>query len=107
MRSIRRQFRVDSPTPPVIEFDHSARSVYVRFLRRAVKKTVERYGEGLIVTVDLDRNGEVIGVEGIGVDNFSIWGLLKKANVQAENIDFSKARMRATPRAVSRELVPT
>jgi hypothetical protein len=53
-----------------------------------VKKTVERYGEGLIVTVDLDRNGEVVGVEGIGVDNFSIWGLLKKANVQAENIDF-------------------
>src|SRR4030095_16301315 len=106
MRSIKRRLTINSPTPPVIEFDPSVGAIYVRFLRRVVKRTIEQTSEGMIVTVDLAQNGEVVGVEGIGFNNFSISQLLRAANVQAENIDFAKARMRATPRGISRALVP-
>jgi uncharacterized protein YuzE len=106
MRSLRRQLTVTSANPPTIEFDPAARAVYVRFLRRAVKRTLERSGSGMIVTVDLDQKGEVVGVESIGFDTFSISQVLKAANVRAQNIDFSKAQMRATPRVAGREMVP-
>jgi uncharacterized protein YuzE len=57
----------------------------------------------MIVTIDVDRSGEVVGIEGVGFSEFTLSGLLKAANVRAENIDFSKAKFRATPRTVSGE----
>jgi uncharacterized protein YuzE len=106
MRKLRHQLNITSTTPPSIEFDPAAGAVYVRFLRRAVKRTIERASEGLVVTIDLDQSDRVVGIEAVGFDNFSISSLLRKANVRAENIDFSRARMRATPPVAERDLVP-
>lgn len=99
MNSLKHHLVVSSAKPPVVEFDAECGAAYVRFSAKSVAKTLERTSErGMIVTIDLDKNGEVVGVEGIGFDNFSISALLKAAKVQAERIDFSKARLRATPR---------
>jgi len=98
---------VQSDRPPVVEFDPEAGAVYVRFSQRKVAKTLEGAGDGMIVTVDLDRDGGVIGIEGVCFDEFSIAQLLKAANVRAGRIDFSKARFRAPSRQVERALVET
>ncbi len=95
---------VKSPRPPIIEIDTEFRAVYVRFRDRKVAKTFERCSDDMIVTIDVDKSGEVVGIEGVGFGEFTLSSLLKAANVRAENIDFSKAKFRATPRAVSREL---
>jgi uncharacterized protein YuzE len=95
---------VQSGVPPIIELDPECGAIYVRFRDRKVAKTFERSSAGMIVTIDLDKSGEVVGIEGVGVGEFTLSGLLKAANVRAENIDFSKAKFRATPRSVSREL---
>lgn len=106
MKTLKHQLNVTSTTPPSIEFDPAAGAVYVRFLRRAVKRTIERGHDGMIVTIDLDQSERVVGIEAVGFDNFSISNLLRAANVRAENIDFAKARMRATPPVMRREPVP-
>lgn len=89
---------VSSAKPPLIEFDGESGGAYVRFSKKPVAQTVERSTEGLIVTIDLDKSGEVVGVEGVGFDKFSISALLKAANVRAEHVDFAKAQLRSTPR---------
>jgi uncharacterized protein YuzE len=54
------------------------------------------------VTVDLDKDGEVVGIEGICFDEFTLQQLLKAARVSADRIDFSKAKFRATSRGARR-----
>jgi len=59
----------------------------------------------MVLTVDLDRSGGVVGVEAIGFAEFTLAKLLKSANIQTEGIDFSQARFRGTPRPEEREPV--
>ena len=98
------KLRVHSPNPPVIEFDPQCGGIYVRFRTSKIAKTFERGSEGMIVTIDVDKSGEVVGIEGIGFTEFTIAGLLKAANVSAANVDFAKAKFRGTPANVSREM---
>jgi len=93
---------VESDRPPVVAFDPECGAVYVRFSQRKVAKTLERTAEGPIVTVDLDKEGGVIGIEAVCFDEFSIAQLLKAANVRAERIDFSKAKFRGPSRHAER-----
>jgi uncharacterized protein YuzE len=98
------QLLVRSEKPPVVEFDPAAGAVYVKFSARRVFKTLERSSDGPIVTVDLDRDGQVVGIEGICFDEFTIQKLLRVARVSAEGIDFSKAKLRATSRHVKEQI---
>ncbi len=95
---------VQSPRPPIIEIDPECGAIYVRFRDRKVVKTFERGSSNMIVTIDVDKSGEVVGIEAVGFGEFTLSGLLKAANVRAENIDFAKAKFRTTPRTVSREV---
>src|SRR5476649_2517874 len=108
MSSLRQQHAilVNSARPPIIEIDPQCQAIYVRFSGKTVAKTLERSSDGMIVTLDLDRDGEVVGIEGIGFKECSLSGLLKAANVRTERMDFSKARWRSTSRHVGRETVP-
>lgn len=72
------KFVVQSIEPPVVEIDSSIRAAYIRFRRAKVARTVSRDTTGAIVAIDLDRNENVIGVELIGVKEFSITVLLRK-----------------------------
>jgi uncharacterized protein YuzE len=74
---------VKSSSPPVVEIDTEARAAYVRFRPEgtAVAKTVSVDQEGPVVAIDLDAKNDVIGVELIGVQEFSVKSLLHYAPV--------------------------
>lgn len=78
---------VDSKAVPTVELDSSAHAAYVRFSNNKVARTVEITSYDCIVTVDLDSEGNTVGVELVGVTEFGIEPLLKKAGV--ENIPAS------------------
>jgi uncharacterized protein YuzE len=84
--------RVNSATAPTVEVDTEAAAVYVRFKRTKVVRTLARNVPHMHVAVDLDRNGEVVGVEAVGVREVQIARILKMAAVQAPNVDFANAR---------------
>ena len=83
---------VKSATPPSIEVDTDAAAVYIRFKRTKVARTIPRETPGMHVAVDLDRNGEVVGIEAVGVREVQIGRILKMAAVKAPNVDFAKAK---------------
>lgn len=106
MKPIRHTLLVRSEKPPVVEFDPLCGAVYVRFSKKAVFKTLERDADAMIVTVDVDKSGGVVGIEAIGFDEFSMSGILQKARVRADHVDFGKARFRGTPKFSARHAVP-
>jgi uncharacterized protein YuzE len=83
---------VKSPTPPTVEVDFDAAAVYVRFRRSKVARTIVRPSGRCIVTVDLDKAGNVVGVEAIGETEVQIGRILRLASVEAPNVDFSRVR---------------
>ncbi len=83
---------IESSTPPTVEVDFDAAAVYVRFRRSKVAKTIVRPSGRCIITVDLDRAGNVVGVEAIGETEVQIGRILKQAAVKAPNVDFSRVR---------------
>ena len=85
---------VKSALPPVIEFDGESGSAYIRFKKTKVDRTLEQCTGGPIITVDLDKAGDVVGVEAILWDEFEIANILKIARVRADAIDFSRAKFR-------------
>ena len=81
----------------MIEVDSSVRAVYVRFNRATVAKTIPQHAEHCHIAIDLDSSGNVIGIEAIGISQFSLHALLKMASVKAPNImDFSRAKYAPT-----------
>ena len=100
MSRVEHRLFIRSDKPPIVEFDPAAGAVYVKFSERRVFKTLERASDGPIVTVDIDKDGEVVGIEGICFDEFTLQELLRAARVSADRIDFSKAKLRATSRSV-------
>jgi len=91
---------VHSARPPIVEIDSESGGVYVRFSDKAVAKTIERQSDGPIITVDVDRQGGVVGIEGLCFAEFSLSQILRQASVRADRVDLSKARFR--PAASSR-----
>lgn len=84
---------VTSSTPPVVEIDTEIQSAYVRFRSsRVVKTVVPGDGEGPVITIDFDQNGHVVGVELIGVTEFGIRNLLRKAPISVNPELLDKAR---------------
>ncbi len=72
---------ISTKRPPVVELDSSAHAAYVRFSKKRVAATKIVSEDKHIVTIDLDTKGEVVGVELVGVEEFSITGLLKLAGI--------------------------
>jgi uncharacterized protein YuzE len=85
---------VQSRTPPTVVIDTEAGAAYVRFKRpeTRVARTQQLPKIGVVVTVDYDRDDEVIGIELLGVKEFGIVKLLGTAQVKAPNADLSRAR---------------
>ena len=94
MNTEQHRFIVKSSTPPTVEVDSQARAVYVRFKRAKVKKTIPQKAELSHIAIDLDAKGEVIGIEAVGITNFTLHALLKMASVKAPNLDFSRTKYR-------------
>ena len=74
--------RVESKNAPVVEFDSAAHAAYVRFSTDKVRRTLVVDVQRCLVTVDLNQSGDVVGIELIGVPEFSINKLIEKAGVR-------------------------
>ena len=85
------QFRAPN-RPPTIEFDHSVGAWYVRFRSGKVKRTISEEKPGVVAAIDLDANNQVVGIELIGVKEFSISLLRKIAPMDTSKVDFDRAR---------------
>jgi uncharacterized protein YuzE len=81
IKSHKNIIHVESTTTPVVELDSAAHAAYIRFSSEKVKKTVVVDVDHCLVTMDVSEAGKVIGVELIGVAEFSIDKLIKKARV--------------------------
>jgi uncharacterized protein YuzE len=75
-----------------VEWDSEADAVYVRFSRRAVARTVDQHAEKMHVAVDMDAQGELVGIEAVGTTRFTLRGILDAARVEAPNVDLANAR---------------
>jgi uncharacterized protein YuzE len=89
--------RVRSASPPSVEIDHEARAVYVRFKRTPVAHTIERESEMMTITIDIDSKNDVVGVEAVGLTQFSLEKILEQAQVQTPNVDLGRARFSMVP----------
>ena len=84
---------VRSSKPPVVEIDTEIQSAYVRFSSNRVARTVvPDEDEGHVITIDLDQNGRVVGVEPTGVTEFGIRNLLHKPPISVPPELLDKAR---------------
>lgn len=100
------QLFIRSSSPPTLEIDPSCHSVYIRFKTAHVHKTVSDNKPGAgVVAVDLDSRGEVIGVELIGVREFSIAAIRHSLPERMKRIDFERARFMPVAMC-ARETVP-
>lgn len=77
--------------PSVIEFDHSVRAWYIRCTRNKVVKTLHEEKSGALVNIDLDAQNRVVGIELLGVREFSISALRRLAPI-ASKINLNRAR---------------
>lgn len=57
---------------PIVELDLEAHAAYVRFSHNKIVKTQPVTTTECIVTIDFDANGEVVGIELVGVKEFGI-----------------------------------
>jgi uncharacterized protein YuzE len=83
---------IRSSNPPIVEIDTAARAAYIRFKTSKVAKTISEDTTGPVVAIDLDENGEVVGVELVGVGEFTLRVLLRIARVKAPNIALDRAK---------------
>jgi uncharacterized protein YuzE len=68
--------------PPVVEIDTEATAAYIRLRDTKVTRT-EPYGsERGFVMLDFDADGNVVGIEVVGQQEFSIRELIKQIPVQ-------------------------
>ena len=90
---------VRSSKPPVVKIDTAIESAYVRFSsNRVVKTFAPDEDEGHVITIDLDENDQVVGVELLGVSEFGIRNLLLKTPISVPPVLLDKARYIAAQR---------
>ena len=71
-----------SKNPPIVELDSAAMAAYVRFSRRKVARTEVLDSRKSTVTVDFDTAGDVIGIELVGVKEFTLSRLLEASGIE-------------------------
>ena len=87
---------IQSSKAPTVEFDPVASAAYIRFSNARVHRTLERCSDDMIITVDVDRSGNVVGVEAIGFSEIVLHKILDLAQVKAPSVDFSRTTFKTT-----------
>jgi uncharacterized protein YuzE len=82
---------VEAKMPPVVELDSEAHAAYVRVSRNKVARTELIEDRRCIVTIDRDRQGNAVGIEFVGVDQFGIRALLRKGKITLSKKDIERA----------------
>lgn len=82
MNTQRPTITITCKTPPVVELDSAAGAAYVRFSRHKVARTQVLESTKATVTVDFDASGDAIGVELLGVREFTLARLLASCGIK-------------------------
>ena len=82
MKTERPIITVTCKTPPVVELDSAAGAAYVRFSRHKVARTQVLDSGKTTITVDFDASGDAIGIELIGVKEFTLARLLASCGIE-------------------------
>ena len=82
MKTEQHVITLKSKAAPVVELDSAAMAAYVRFSRRKVARTQVLDSRKSTVTVDFDAGGEVIGIELVGVKEFTLSRLLETSGIE-------------------------
>jgi hypothetical protein len=77
--------------PMVIEIDPSCHAVYVRFRKTRVHRTVSDSKRGSIMAIDLDVKGRVVGIELVGIANFSVNAIRRRLPERFKDLDLDRA----------------
>lgn len=77
------------PASITIHIDGSCRAVYVQFSEAEVVKTVDCSRGDEVITVDLDANGEAVGVEAVGLQSLSINRIFETIRPHLKGVELS------------------
>src|SRR5207244_3986789 len=84
-KSHNKGFVVPITEPPVVEIDTEATAAYVRLRNAKVARTEPYESDKALVMLDFDADDNVIGIEVVGQQEFSIRELIKQVPVQTSD----------------------
>jgi len=85
-------FVIPITEPPVVEIDTEATAAYIRLREAKVARTEPLGSARGLVMLDFDAEGNVVGIEVIGQQEFSIRELLKLVPVQVTEAILNRTR---------------
>jgi uncharacterized protein YuzE len=75
-------FIIPITEPPIVEIDTEATAAYIRLREAKIARTEPFGSQAGLVMLDFDAEGNVVGIEVVGQQEFSIRELLKMVPVQ-------------------------
>lgn len=88
----RKGFVISITAPPIVEIDTEATAVYVRLRDTKVVRTERFESEKGLVMLDFDAEDNVVGIEVVGQQEFSIRELIKQVPVEASDAVLNQTR---------------
>jgi uncharacterized protein YuzE len=85
-------FVISITQPPVVEIDTEATAAYIRLREAKVARTEPFGSEKGLVMLDFDAEGNVVGIEVVGQQEFSIRELIKQVPVEASDAVLNQTR---------------
>ena len=85
-------FIIPITEPPVVEIDTEATAAYIRLRAAEVARTEPFATERGLVMLDFDAAGNVVGIEIVGQQEFSIRELIKLVPVQTSEAILDRTR---------------
>jgi uncharacterized protein YuzE len=87
-----KRFVIPITQPPVVEIDTEATAAYIRLRDAKVARTEPFGSEKGLVMLDFDAEGNVVGIEIVGQQEFSIRELIKQVPVEASDAVLNQTR---------------
>ena len=85
-------FVIPITEPPVVEIDTEATAAYIRLRASAVARTEPFGSEKGFVMLDFDAKENVVGIEVVGQQEFSIRELIKQVPVEVTDVVLNQTR---------------
>ena len=85
-------FVIPITEPPVVEIDTEATAAYIRLRETKVVRTEPFGSDRGLVMLDFDAEGNVVGIEVVGQQEFSIRELIKDMPIQATEAVLDRTR---------------
>src|SRR5436309_2379845 len=87
-----KDFVIPITEPPIVEIDTEATAAYIRLREAKVARTEPFGSEHGFVMLDFDAEGNVVGIEVVGQQEFSIRELIKLVPVQTTETVLDRTR---------------